>query len=102
MMRILPVFMMCLSMGNHPAVAKTLSTACLSSERGAGQQRLCGCIQKAADQTLNRSDQKRAASFFANPDLAQSVRRSDSRRDEAFWERYERFGALARKYCRKR
>ena len=82
--------------------AKDVANACLSSQRGAGQQTLCRCIQKAADQTLTRRDQKRAAGFFADPDLAQTVRRSDSRRDEDFWDRYEKFGNVARKYCSNR
>ena len=86
----------------NPAISNEIARACLSSERGAGQQRLCKCIQQAADKTLSRRDQRRAADFFADPDLAQSVKRSDSSRDDAFWERYEGFGALAGKYCRRR
>lgn len=82
-----------------PVLAKDIGNACLASERGAGKQSLCRCIQKAADQTLTGRDQKRAAGFFEDPDLAQTARRSDARRDEAFWERYQAFGDVARKFC---
>ena len=82
------------------ATADTIRSACLKSERGIGQPRLCRCIQSAADRTLSGRDQKRAARFFRNPEEAQRTRRSDSRRDEAFWDRYERFGDTARKVCR--
>ena len=82
--------------------ADAIRSACLKSDRGYGQSRLCHCIQGAADGTLSGSDQRRAARFFKNPEEAQRIRRSDNRRDEAFWERYERFGATARKHCGRR
>ena len=82
------------------ATADTIRRACLQSERGAGQRGLCSCIQNVADQTLTGKDQKRAARFFKDPDIAQETRRSDRRRDEDFWDRYERFGDYARKICR--
>lgn len=81
------------------AAAGVVETACLKSARGKGQRQLCGCIQDAANVTLTARDQRRAAKFFSDPDEAQSVRASGSRRDEAFWERYERFGAAAEAYC---
>lgn len=101
-MRFIFVFIILLAGATGSAVAKDVGNACLASDRGAGQQSLCRCIQKAADRTLTRRDQKRAATFFADPDLAQSTRRSENKRDEAFWDRYQAFGDVARRYCRKR
>ena len=98
-MRFAFVLMILLTGSVGPVFAKDVGNACLSSQRGAGKHSLCRCIQRAADQTLNRRDQKRAAGFFEDPDLAQTARRSDTRRDEAFWERYEAFGDVARKFC---
>ena len=82
--------------------AQTIRKACLTSDRGGAKPRLCACLQSAADRTLSKRDQKTAARFFEDPDEAQRMRRSDRRRDEAFWERYERFGATARKVCARR
>ncbi len=83
------------------SVGETIRKACLTSDRGVSQPRLCTCLQGAADRTLSKRDQKTAAGFFRDPDEAQRIRRSDRRRDEAFWERYERFGETARKHCRR-
>lgn len=99
--RILLVCAALLAGSVNAAFSKDVGKACLSSQRGAGQQLLCRCIQRAADQTLTRRDQRRAADFFKDPDLAQTVRRSDSRRDEDFWDRYEKFSDTARRFCRK-
>ena len=81
------------------AEAGSIERACLSSDRPKSRA-LCGCIQQAADVTLNGRDQRMAARFFADPHRAQEVRQSDRRRDEAFWQRYEQFGATAEAYCR--
>ncbi len=59
-----------LFMSPATAQAKQIERACLSSDRGAGQRGLCGCIQDAANQTLSKKDQKLAASFFKEPDKA--------------------------------
>lgn len=85
-----------------PSGAGNIGIACSQSDRGAGQARLCACIQKVAEKTLNKSDQRKVAGFFTDPEKAQRARLSDSRRDEAFWERYERFGATAQAYCSRR
>ena len=90
---------MCLS--GTAGLGETIQRACLTSDRGVSQPRLCACLQGAADRTLSRRDQKTAATFFRNPDEAQRMRRSDRRRDEAFWERYQRFGEVAKKQCRR-
>ncbi|MTH76171.1 hypothetical protein [Paracoccus aestuariivivens] len=81
------------------AVAGPIDSACAKSERSARNGRLCGCIQQVADQTLSRSDQRRAARFFRDADEAQSVRMSNSDADNAFWARYTRFAATAEAYC---
>ncbi|MBK5947657.1 hypothetical protein CCR83_14680 [Rhodobacter veldkampii DSM 11550] len=81
-----------------PALAGPVDGACMRSDRG-GNRGLCGCIQQVADMTLSRSDQRRAAGFFKNPDEAQKVRQSDRASDEAFWLRYKNFAATAEAYC---
>ncbi|WBU57545.1 hypothetical protein [Paracoccus sediminicola] len=82
------------------AMAGPIDSACVRSERGARQAALCGCVQQVADQTLSRSDQRRAARFFRDPHQAQVVRMSKSDRDNAFWARYKRFAGAAEAYCR--
>jgi hypothetical protein len=52
-----------------------------------------------ADQGLSGSDQRRVATFFRNPDKAHLVRMSQKRSDDAFWERYSRFGEKAEAIC---
>lgn len=91
-----------LSVLAEAATAKTIRNACLKSDRGKGKAQLCSCIQKVADGTLNKRDQKKAAIFFTDPDRAQRVRSSDNRSDEKFWDRYEVFGAAAEALCRRR
>lgn len=76
----------------------TVEKACLRSERSASAA-LCNCIQQVADMTLSRSDQRRAAGFFQNPDDAQQVRASKKSSDNEFWARYRNFGAAAESYC---
>lgn len=76
-----------------------IQQACMKSDRPASRQ-LCRCIQDAADQVLTNRDQKLAAKFFQDPQMAQDVRQSDSSSKEAFWKRYKDFGATASAYCR--
>lgn len=80
------------------AHAGTIERACLKADRS-GTRSLCGCIQNVADITLSRSDQRKAAQFFENPQRAQDIRMSDRRSDERFWDRYQEFGNAARAYC---
>lgn len=82
------------------AMSGPVSSACVASDRARGQSALCGCIQQVANQTLSRSDQRRAASFFRDPHEAQVVRMSKSNSDNAFWARYKRFTGAAEAYCR--
>lgn len=81
------------------AWAGPIGTACMQSNRQAANSALCGCIQAVADATLAGNDQRRAASFFKDPDKAQKVFMSQSRADDAFWERYKAFGTLAEQSC---
>lgn len=81
------------------ALAGPIDSACAKSPRRSTDRSLCGCIQQVADQTLSRSDQRRAARFFSDADEAQSVRMSKTDADNAFWRRYERFASTAEAYC---
>ncbi|WP_444452727.1 hypothetical protein ACTTAI_17210 [Rhodobacter capsulatus] len=80
------------------AFAGPIDNACLRAGRTADPS-LCGCIQQVADQTLSRSDQRRAAKFFEDPDQAQETRVSDRASDEDFWLRYKGFAQAAEAYC---
>ena len=81
------------------APAGPVDRACMRSDRAKANTQVCACIQQAADATLSRSDQRRAAAFFTNPDEAQAMRVSRSGSDSAFWTRYRAFGAAAQAYC---
>ncbi|PZX15794.1 hypothetical protein LX81_02427 [Palleronia aestuarii] len=79
--------------------AGVIERACLSSERANTNRQVCDCIQHVADMTLDRRDQKLAATFFEDPHRAQEIRTSDSTRDETFWRKYSSFGSNAESYC---
>lgn len=79
--------------------AGTIERACLASKRQAKTRTLCNCIQQTANVTLTATDQRTAAGFFKDPEKAQKIKRSDRSTHEAFWDRYIRFGATARKNC---
>lgn len=82
-----------------PAYAGPIESACNKAGRKASSRALCACIQDAADATLSRSEQKRAAKFFHDPHKAQETRQSDRASDERFWQAYKQFGATAQSYC---
>jgi hypothetical protein len=81
------------------AQAGPIENACVRSDRRQASAALCRCIDSVAQQTLTRSEQRRAASFFRDPDLAQEVRMSKREADNAFWQRYRAFGQTAEQYC---
>ena len=81
------------------AFAGPIERACLNSDRKAASRALCGCIQQVADMTLRGGDQRRAASFFRDPDQAQKIKMSKRDNDDAFWDRYKAFGDQAEAYC---
>lgn len=82
-----------------PAEAGLIERACLSSGKGQASRQVCDCIQQVADMTLRGSDQRRAASFFRDPEKAQKVKMSKSAADDAFWDRYAAFGEQAEAFC---
>lgn len=80
-------------------LAGPLENACNRSDRPGANRALCRCIDAVASQTLTRTEQRRAARFFANPDEAQSVRMSRTNADNEFWRRYRAFGEAAERSC---
>lgn len=74
--------------------------ACMASGRSAANPALCSCVQQAANQNLSGRDQKLAATFFEEPQIAQDVRQSDNPGSEAFWARYKAFTSRAQRQCR--
>lgn len=88
-----------LSLFSAMAAAGPIQSACIRSDVPAATRAMCGCIQQAADQTLSNADQRRAATFFKDPDKAHKVWLSKSEKDDEFWERYKNFGATAEAYC---
>lgn len=85
--------------GASASLAGPISNACNGSGRAGANRALCDCIQQAADRTLSRSEQRRAAKFFKDPDEAQKVRASKSSSDNEFWRSYRAFGDMAEAYC---
>ena len=81
------------------AGAGVVERACLKSDRKAASRALCACIQDVADITLTRSDQRKAAKFFHDPDRAQQVRMAKSDASNGFWRKYKNFGDTAAAYC---
>lgn len=81
------------------AQAGPIEAACNASNRAKGDTALCACIQQAADRTLHRSEQRRAAKFFEDPHQAQEVRMSKSAADNEFWARYRGFADMAQAFC---
>jgi hypothetical protein len=81
------------------AAAGPIERACMGSDRAGASRALCGCIQQVADQTLQGSDQRRAAAFFDDPEKAHATWISQSSADDAFWDRYKNFGTTAEAYC---
>ncbi|SMY08791.1 arginine transporter [Flavimaricola marinus] len=81
------------------SVSGPIGNACMDSGRSAAGPILCACVQGVADQTLSSADQRRAATFFEDPDKAQETRTSDNASSEAFWDRYRAFSDSARQIC---
>lgn len=99
-----PVLLATLAVASFPlfasmAVAGPVESACLRSDRPGATRAMCGCIQEAADMTLTNSEQRRAATFFKDPDKAHKVWLSKTEKDDEFWDRYKNFGATAESYC---
>lgn len=82
------------------ALAGPIETACNRSDRQAATRAICACIDHVADRMLTRSEQRRAARFFRDPDEAQRVRASATAADNEFWGRYRAWGEAAEASCR--
>ncbi len=80
-------------------VSGEIGQACMAAGREAASPALCSCVQQVANQSLSASDQARAASFFDDPEKAQTIRQSDATRDDAFWTRYRAFADRAEAMC---
>ena len=93
---VIPVVLPVLS---SAAFAGPIESACMRSGRDGASRALCGCIQQVADITLSRTDQRRAAKFFKDPDQAHAVWISQRAADDAFWDRYKEFGSMAEANC---
>ena len=76
-----------------------IQQACQRAGRKAASRARCGCIQAVADRELSSRDQKRGASYFANPAKLQEVRQSDSTGNERFWKAWKAFGESAELLC---
>lgn len=81
------------------ASAGPIETACLRTDRAQATRAMCRCVDSVAQRTLTRAEQRRAASFFRDPQRAQDVRMSSNARDNEFWTRYRAFGAAAERTC---
>jgi len=75
-----------------------IQNACLSSGRSAASPALCSCVQQVADQSLSRSEQRRAAAFFDDPQLAQDTRQAGGAETE-FFRQYREFADRAERIC---
>jgi hypothetical protein len=82
-----------------PVAANTIERACEQSDRRAASRALCSCIQDVADQMLTRSDQRKGAKFFSDPQRAQDTRQSDNSSNESFWKKWKEFGTAAGNIC---
>ena len=76
-----------------------IGAACNIHNRRAASQARCGCVQAAADLTLTQSEQQRSARFFAEPELLQQVKLSDSPASERFWYAWAAFADTAEALC---
>ncbi len=80
------------------ALANPIERACLASDRNPSRA-VCSCIGVAADATLNNSQMREGARWFDDPQRAQDVRQSDRASDEAMWQAWGVFSALAEQRC---
>lgn len=85
--------------GLGPASANPIERACAQSDRPGATRALCRCIGDAADMTLSHSDMREGARFFTDPGRAQDIQLSDTRRNDAFWSRWQEFGDTAEALC---
>lgn len=99
MTKTFPAFLTVFLIVGAPLDANPVERACIRSGHSAATLSLCACIGSAARETLSYSEQRQAARLFRDPDQAEQLRMSANRRDEAFWDRYRRFGEIAEARC---
>ena len=87
------------SSGSTNGSTGPISRACLAADRSAASPRLCGCVQSVANRELSSADRSRVASFFGDPERAHAIKISDTRANDAFWDRYRSFISAARSQC---
>lgn len=85
--------------GSTRGATGEISRACLAADRSAANPRLCSCVQGVANRELSSSDRSRVARFFADPEVAHATKISDTRSNDAFWDRYRDFISAARRQC---
>jgi len=82
-------------------VSGAMANACLDADRSAANARLCSCIQDVANRNLSGSDERRIVAFFDDPEKAQATKLSQTRANDAFWDRYRAFTRAAENSCRR-
>lgn len=80
--------------------AGPINNACSTHAGRRSSAAHCGCIQAAANLTLDASDQRRAVRFFGDPEALQKVKLSDTPEDERFWYVWARFAETAEGMCK--
>jgi len=85
--------------GTGGRVSGDVARACMAGGRQAANPALCSCVQSVANQSLSAAEQRRAASFFEDPQRAQDTRQSSNSGDSAFWHRYRAFADRASAQC---
>lgn len=85
--------------GSTRGATGEISRACLAADRAAANPRLCSCVQSVANAELSRADRTRIARFFGDPEVAHAAKISDTRANDAFWDRYRSFISAARRQC---
>jgi hypothetical protein len=82
-----------------PVQANPIERACLQSDRPGVTREICACVGSAASMTLSPADMREGARFFRDPGRAQEIQLSDTRRNDAFWSRWQEFGRTAEALC---
>ena len=81
------------------AAAGPIERACNRSDRPTANRALGRCVDSVARDMLTRSEQRRAARMFRNPDETQRIRMSRNDNDREFWRRYREWGTSAEARC---
>lgn len=85
--------------GSTRGATGDISRACLAADRDRATPTLCACVQRVANAELSSRDRARVATFFANPEIANDTKISDTRANDAFWDRYRDYISSARRQC---